>query len=77
MSRKRVKKTKKTAGEENPIFKPPDSPHFQIGAQSVGAFATEGRCEAVFLVCEAYNERGTDSPTTVINFDAVGVQAST
>jgi hypothetical protein len=39
MSRKRVKKTKKTAGEENPIFKPPDSPHFQIGAQtSHGSF---------------------------------------
>jgi hypothetical protein len=43
MSRKSGKKTKKTPGEENLIFKPPHSPHFQIGAQKAQLFAYHPR----------------------------------
>ena len=43
MSRKSRKKTKKTTGEQNRIFKPPHSPHFQIGAQNLSVHAVEAR----------------------------------
>jgi len=49
----------------------------RIRSGGVAVFATEGRCAAVSLVSEADHERAMDSPNTVINFDAVGVQAST
>ena len=49
----------------------------RIRRGGVAVFATEGRCAAVSLVSEADHERAMDSPNTVINFDAVGVQAST
>ena len=51
MSRKRAKKTKKTAREENRIFKSPQSLHFQIGALKRFQPGFAGFADFSYVIC--------------------------